>query len=79
MKSRNVAPSTLSHGRCEEMADRMFKECSRLGVQMELVTKEWTTREIHFEEADVGAGKAAGWSGAWFGHPDDDARLAADR
>lgn len=38
-----------------------------------------TTREIDFDEADVGAGKTAGWSGAWFGHPDEDARLAADR
>ena len=35
-------------------------------------------REIDFDEADVGAGEAAGWSRAWFGHPGEDARLAVD-
>ena len=35
-------------------------------------------REVDFDEADVGAGEAAGWSGTWFGHPGKDARSAAD-
>jgi hypothetical protein len=35
-------------------------------------------REIDFDEADVGASEATGWSRAWFGHPGEDARLAVD-
>jgi hypothetical protein len=34
--------------------------------------------EIDFDEADVGAGEPTGWSWAWFGHPGEDARSAAD-
>ena len=36
------------------------------------------TREVDFDEADVGAGKSTGWSRAWFGHPGEDAQSAAD-
>jgi hypothetical protein len=36
---------------------------------------EW---QFHFDEADIGAGDATGWSGVWFGHPGEDARSAAD-
>lgn len=35
-------------------------------------------RELDFDEAGIGAGQAAGWIGAWFGHPGEDARSAAD-
>jgi hypothetical protein len=35
-------------------------------------------REVDFDEADAGAGEPAGWSGAWFGPPGEDARSAAD-
>jgi hypothetical protein len=34
--------------------------------------------DFDFDEADLGAGEAAGWSRAWLGHPGEDARLAAD-
>jgi hypothetical protein len=36
-------------------------------------------REIDFDKAEVSAGEPTGWSGAWFGHPDKDARSAAER
>jgi hypothetical protein len=35
-------------------------------------------REVDFDEADVGAGGATGWSMAGVGHPGDDARSTAD-
>jgi hypothetical protein len=35
-------------------------------------------RELDFNEAGIGAGQAAGWIGAWFGHPGEDARSAED-
>ena len=35
-------------------------------------------REIDFGGAGAVAGQAAGWIGAWFGHPAVDARSAAD-
>ncbi len=46
----------------------------------ELDDKAWAelTRELDFDEAGVGAGRAAGWIGVRFGHPGQDARSAAD-
>lgn len=35
-------------------------------------------RELDFNEAGIGTGKAAGWIGVRFGHPGQDARSAAD-
>jgi hypothetical protein len=35
-------------------------------------------RKIDFGEADVGASKPTGWSGARFGHPGENARPAPD-
>jgi hypothetical protein len=35
-------------------------------------------RELDFNEAGIGAGRAAGWIGVRFGHPGEDARSTAD-
>jgi hypothetical protein len=56
----------------------VFEEAREAFAELDDEAGSELAREVDFDEADVGAGEAARWSRAWFGHPGEDARLAVD-
>ena len=69
---RKVTTNSATSGMAHWFSNRGASPSLKSMIRGELA------REVDFDEADVGAGEAAGWSEKWFGHPGEDARSAAD-